>query len=231
MKKPSVIGIIPARMDSSRLPGKLLKSVNGIPLIDYVIARAKRIEGLTELIIATTDRSVDDPLAEHADAQGLQVFRGNTENVAQRLLNCASEFGAQYFVRLNGDSPYADPELIMEGMQHCYNHCTELVTNLIGRTFPYGIAVEIIQTKAFKRAYDNMHTNEEYEHVTRYLYKHINMFQVKPMISPSPELNKARLVVDTENDLDMFRKMTACFMGRAVNVGYKEAARKYLSMK
>lgn len=230
MKKPSIIGIILGRLDSSRLPGKLLEDVNGIPLIGYVIARAKRISGLSELMIATTDRSVDDPLVDYANAQGLMVFRGDSRNVAQRLLNCASKFGAQYFIRLNGDSPFADPELIIEGMQHCFNKRVELITNLIGRTFPYGIAVEIIETKAFARAYANMHTNEEYEHATKYLYEHLDMFGVESMKSSLPELSRARLVVDTEKDLNMFRKMTAFFKSRAVNVGYIEAADKYLSM-
>lgn len=230
MTEPSIVGIIPGRMDSSRLPGKLLVDVNGIPLIGYTIARAKRISGLSRLIIATTDRAVDDPLVEHADAQGLTVFRGNSRNVAQRLLKCASELGAQYFIRLNGDSPFVDSELIMEGMRHCSNHRIEFITNLIGRTFPYGIAVEIIKTKAFERAYVNMHKNEEYEHVTKYLYEHINMFEVEFMKSSFPELSRARLVVDTENDLNMFLKMTACFKDRVLSVGYKEAASKYLSM-
>ena len=229
--RPLIVGIIPARLDSTRLPGKALKQVKGMPLIGYVIARAKRIPGLGGLVLATTERPVDDPLAEYALSQGVAVYRGALHDVALRLLTCAAKFRGDYFVRLNGDTPFLDSTLITQGMAYCHDGRPDLVTNLIGRTFPYGIAVEVIRTEAFGQAYTRMTTSEEREQVTRYLYVHPAAFNIQTIISSRPELSRARVVVDTEADFEMFERMVIR-LGEAVSTaGYQEVASLYLSMR
>lgn len=231
MKPPAIVGIIPARVDSTRLMGKALKQVEGMPLIGYVIARAKRIQGLKALVLATTDRPVDDPLVEYALSQGLMVYRSDLHNVARRLMTCVVKFKGDYFVRLNGDSPFIDPNLIFQGMSYCQDRQPDLVTNLIGRTFPYGIAVEIVRTEAFSRAYTGMTTSEEREHVTQYLYTHSEEFNIQTITSPFPELRRARMVVDTEADFEMFERVVA-LLGEAVfTANYQRVASLYLSLK
>ena len=128
-------GIIVARMDSSRLPGKALTDIEGRALISYVIERAKRINALTTLALATTKRTIDNKLAEFAIDAGISVYRGSVDDVALRVIECAREFEAQYFVRLNGDSPFLDPELINASEIKCHDGF-DLISNLICRTFP-----------------------------------------------------------------------------------------------
>jgi spore coat polysaccharide biosynthesis protein SpsF len=201
-----------------------------MPLIGYVIRRAGLVLGLSRIVVATTRRTIDDPIEEYARSSGLDVFRGDTENVALRLLSCASEFGADYFVRLNGDSPFPDPSLIEEGIDICGNGGFDFVTNLIGRSFPYGISVEIVSTRAYKTAYQRMESSEEREHVTAYLYGHVDEFLTHSMTSPVPELARVRLVVDTEGDWSLFQRAVS-ILGEAVwTSGYKEIANLYQRM-
>jgi spore coat polysaccharide biosynthesis protein SpsF len=217
-------------MDSSRLPGKLLMTVNNIPLIQYVVERSKKVERFTDLVLATTDRSVDDSLAAYAQSQDVSVYRGMVHDVAGRIIDCAREYQADYLIRLNADSPFVDPELIMEGISVCESDRPEFVTNIIGRTFPYGISVEIIQTKAFERAYAEMKREDEFEHVTRYLYQHLDQFRTHSMKSRAPDLRRARLVVDTIEDLDVFARMVNRLNQNALTIGYVEAAKMYYSV-
>ena len=226
-----IIGIIPARMDSARLPGKALRQVQGLPLIGYVIARAKRIQGLEVLILATTDRSVDDALAEYALAQGIAVYRGDLDNVALRLLNCTIEFGGDYFVRLNGDAPFVDPNLVTQGITCCQGEQPDLVTNLVGRTFPYGVVVEIVQRDAFERAYAHMTTPEEHEHVTQYLYEHPDEFSIQIITSPFPELSQAHMVVDTEVDFETFEDVAVELGETVFTADYQQVASLYLTVQ
>ena len=230
MTHPAIVGIIPARMDSTRLPGKPLKHVKGMPLIDYVIVRAKRIPGLGALVLATTERPVDNPLVEYALSQGVAVYRGHLRDVALRLLTCAVKFRGDYFVRLNGDAPFIDPDLVAQGMTYCQDGQTDLVTNLIGRTFPYGIAVEVIQRRAFERAYARMTIPEEREHVTQYLYKHPEEFSIQTITSPFPELSQARVAIDTQADFEMFERAVAQLGEAALTASYQQVASLYLTM-
>lgn len=224
----SVVGIVPARLDSARLPGKVLREVAGRPLIGYVLERARRVRGLQAVAVATTDRACDEPLVGYAQAQGVAVLRGDTEDVAGRFLAAAEVFGADYLVRMNGDSPFLDPRLVEEGIAALASGA-DFVTNLPDRTFPYGIAVEIVRAAALRELHPRM-TPEDREHVTRYLYEHRTGLRVRELRSPHAELAPARLVVDTEDDLGVFRTLVERLGERALSAGYAATARLRLEV-
>jgi len=229
--RPVVIGIIPARLDSARLPGKALRQVKGRSLIDYVIARAQRIPNLDALVVATTDRPLDDPLAEYVASQGMAVYRGESSDLALRLLNCTRDFKGDYLVRLNGDSPFLDPALIGEGIEYCRNGVPDLVTNLPGRTFPYGISVEVLRVATLRRVYTYMALPKYRENVTKYFYDHLQDFEIVAMQSPLKELADARLVVDTEADFTMFETIVEEFGDRLERSQYADIAQLYLNLR
>ncbi len=228
MKGPQVVGIVTARLDSTRLPNKALTPVRGLPLVGYVIARGKRIRNLKALVLATSERSVDDPLVSYALSQDIPVYRGSLSDVALRLLNCAMEFGADYCVRLNGDSPFLDYDLISDGITYCQDDRIDMVSNLIGRSFPYGISLEIIRIAALERAHALMASPEDHEHVTRYFYRHPQQFNIQSIISDRPDLSRARMVVDTEADLRMFEFVVGQLGDTVFDVGYRQVAPLYL---
>lgn len=228
---PSIVAIIIARLDSKRLPNKALRIVNGLPLIYYVLTRAKCIPGIDNIVVATSNRPTDDRLAAYVVSQGIDIYRGSLENVALRVLNCAIKFKADYFVRLNGDSPFLDSSLIAQGINYCRNGKIDFVTNLIDRSFPYGISVEIIRTDAFKRAYTRMTQPEEHKHITQYLYSHLEEFNYKTITSSRPELNSARVAIDTDDDFELFKHIVDKLGEFVFSVGYVQIAEIYFKKK
>lgn len=226
-----VIGIIPARLDSSRLPGKALKTVNGIPLLGYVFERSKKILGITKLVLATTSRTVDEPLTEYAESQGISVYRGDLDDVAHRMLNCAKKFEAEYFIRLNGDSPFPDKQLIGDAIGYCCGREYDLITNLIDRTFPYGISVEIVKTETYEKMYNEMKSSEEKEHVTKRFYAYPEQFKIKSIVSENSNLKGTKIVVDTHEDFDTFEKVVGELGEDVFTAGYQSIAELYFSVQ
>lgn len=222
-----ITGIIQARLDSKRLPGKVMKEVNGMPVLGYVISRAKRTKGLHNIVLATTYRKSDEPLIKYALKQNLFVHQGKVNDVAHRFLSCAERFRSDYLVRINADSPFIDPDLISKGIKYCYNSKVDLVTNIIGRTFPYGISVEIISTGALKNSYKFMKKNER-EHVTLYFYNHSKSFNIITMTSRFKKIRKANMVIDEEYDLKIFKNVIKKLGNNALNMPYKKIAKIYL---
>jgi spore coat polysaccharide biosynthesis protein SpsF len=225
---PQVVGVVVARSDSSRLPGKAMRSVAGLPLIGYAIERAMRIERLHDLLLATTDRPVDDDLASYARSRAMGVFRGDTDDVAGRLLACAQSSGCDYLVRLNGDSPFLDPGLVEQGLRFT-GEGFDVITSVPGRTFPYGVSAEIIRVSAMAEAHPLM-TAEEREHVTQHFYRNRDHYRICEITSPAPELAAARMVVDTEDDLRAFEQVVGLLGDSVLTADYQTVAPYYLEM-
>ena len=205
-----------------------MRLVRGVPVIDYVLRRARRITE-AEVVLATTDRRSDDVLADYGSHLGVPVYRGSATDVAGRMLSAALEHHATHIIRVNGDCVFVDPELVAEGVSRCHDS-VDFVTNLIGRTFPYGVSVEIIKTEAYRRAYARISTREDREHVTSYLYANTGDFTIAELVSRHPHLKTARLVVDTDEDLENFGRMAAQLGDKVLTSGYREAAELYLHL-
>lgn len=223
-----IIAIVPARMDSTRLPGKPLRLLHGKPLLEHVLNRARCIPGLSAVVLATTARAIDDPLVEFAEQNRVAAFRGPQDDVALRFLECARLFHADGFIRANGDSPFLDAALIGRGVEACSSEDLDFVTNLVGRTYPYGIAVEIVKTKTFAQLYPRLTLDSEREHVTSYFYQHLDEFKVYRLTSARPELGSARLTVDTETDLRKLQYVCERLGAAVATAGFEKVAEIYL---
>jgi spore coat polysaccharide biosynthesis protein SpsF (cytidylyltransferase family) len=193
--------IILARMRSTRLPGKALMDLAGVPVIDRVVRRARRLKQVSEIVVATTSVNEDDPLARHCARLGLRVFRGAEDNVAQRVLTCAESHGWRQFVRINGDSPFLDPDLIDNGIRRLVTEQLDIVTNVQPRTYPYGIAVEVFRTAAYRSGYERMREAAELEHVSRRFYAHNEEYRIGHLPLAGCECADVRLTIDTLEDL------------------------------
>ncbi len=193
--------LIIARMNSSRCPGKALRDVAGKSLIDRVVERARRIRSANELVVATTLEKADDTLADHCRGLGVAVFRGPADNVAKRVVDCAAASDWSHFVRINADCPFLDPGLVDSGIRRLVDDLLDLVTNVEPRSYPYGVAVEVFRTNAFRRAYRWMTYPDEFEHVSRYFYRHRDQFRIGHLPPADADYSGVRLTVDTEDDL------------------------------
>ena len=226
--RPSVAGVVLARTDSSRLPGKVLTPVLGRPVVGYVFERAAKASGLRGLALATTDRPADDELARYAASLGVPVFRGDVDDVAGRVLACAEDLGVDYALRLNGDSPFLDPHLIEQGLELLAEN-PDVVTSVRGKTFPYGVSVEIVRVAALAQAHQLM-TPDEREHVTAHFYRNADRYRISELTSPAPELAAARMVVDNEDDLRAFEAVIAQLGDDALSADFRRVAPYYLEL-
>ncbi len=214
MKCPKIGGVILARMDSRRLPGKVLVDIHGRSLLSYVAERVRRAP-LASVIIATSSRAIDDPITTAAAALDIAVYRGSTEDVATRMLEAARNQRFDWFVRINADSPFFDPNLIAQGVECVVARELDFVTNLLPRTFPYGVALELVRTEIFAELIERDKRLEAREHPMMAVYGQLNTITWENIADPSAEPNgettKVRMTIDTPEDLTAF---TAFAQGR-----------------
>ena len=196
--------IILARLDSSRLPGKALIKINDRELILRVVDVCSRLNGIKEVIVATTTRDVDTPLAEFIEKNGINCFRGDYQNVAKRFLDVMSQKELDAAIRLNGDSPFQRPFLINQAINIFLKGGYDLVTNVPGRRYPHGMSVEIISKKSMEFVNKIIEDDEDKEHVTKYFYNNTKKFKIKL-------IDRINLAIDNKDDLLLANKIIKHF--------------------
>jgi spore coat polysaccharide biosynthesis protein SpsF len=217
-----VTGILIARMDSSRLPGKVLMKVAGLSLLELAWRRAARAKTVDAFVLATSDRACDDPLASEAAGLGLPTFRGDVNDVAGRVAACAAADGATHFLRLNGDSPFPDADLIDAGVRLALAEGADIATNLRPRSYPYGVAVEVVKLATFQAALPSFAPSER-EHVTQHIYLNPDRFSLRALpLASVPSLETVRLTVDEPADFARVGRIAAALGDRLYSAGYLE---------
>ena len=197
--------IVQARLSSKRLPKKVLRKISGKYLIDYLIERLQKVNN-SNFAIATSNKSTDNAISNHCINNSISCFRGSLKNVSKRMLDSAIFYKADYFVRINGDSPLIDTAIINHGINIFINGNYDLVTNVFPRSFPIGHSVEVIRTSSFKSAYNKMFNPDHFEHITKYYYENSSDFKIKNFMNGT-DLSRYRFVVDSQQDLIRMRKI------------------------
>jgi len=190
--------ILQARMGSSRLPGKSLREIEGKPLLQWVIERL-RLSLSGEVILATTRKGEDDPLASLAERLGVPVFRGSESDVLSRYYRVSLLYPAPYYVRATGDNPLVDPGSIDRLLKVIEGGGIDYA---LEKGLPYGGATEIFTRQALHLCYRLGTAQDEKEHVTLFMKRTPELF--KALYPDAPEELLApllRLTVDTEEDL------------------------------
>ena len=203
MKRNYRIGaIIFSRFDSNRLFGKALIDIQGRSLLGRVIDRAKLIKGLNKIIVATSNREIDNQICEFVESEGLETFRGSCNEVYGRAIETCKKFNLDIFARICGDRPFFDFDLISKAIKISQQYNYDLVTTMYPRTYPPGLTTEIIKTDLL-RNYDNQVSNPfDREHLTTYFYENPKNIKIKNLKNPYFEKTKnVSLVVDTFDDL------------------------------
>jgi len=192
-----VTAIIQARMASSRLPGKVLMEVLGRPLLSYQIERLHFSERIDDIIIATTMKKEDDPLAELACKEGLKAFRGSEDDVLDRYYQVAKRHNAEHIMRLTADCPLVEPS-VCDSIAAAYflSGCDYVKT---GETFAEGLDCEVFSFRALEKAWKNAKLKSEREHVTLYFRNQPELFEVKTINNETDD-GKYRLTVEQEED-------------------------------
>lgn len=213
-----IIGIVQARLGSSRLPGKVLLDIEGRPLIRHVVERCAASKHIEEIVVATTEEAVDDRLARYLGAElNVPVFRGSTDDVLSRFIGAARQSGADIIVRITADDPLKDAAVIDEGIEALLaDPALDYCSNTLNPTFPEGLDIEVFRFSALERADREARLASEREHVTPYIWKNPDLFQVRNFEYPE-NISDWRLTVDKPDDLELMRAIFAA-LGKTNNL-------------
>ena len=202
------VAVVQARMSSSRLPGKVLMPLDGLPLIVFMLCRVARARCIDEIVLATSTDSSDDALAEAVRAHGYAVHRGDLDDVLARYAGALQGRGARYAVRLTGDCPLVDPAVIDRVVQLLQRQSLAYVSNSDPPTFPDGLDVEAFTAEALFDAHAHARLPSEREHVTPYIRAHKQRYPQGVLRAPV-DCSALRWTVDHADDLEVVRALVA----------------------
>lgn len=166
---PRRVAIIQARMSSSRFPGKVLAPLGGMPMILFMVQRVRAARRVDHLAVATSTDPSDDPLAALLAGHGVDCHRGSLDDVLDRYTQAARRYGAQHVVRLTGDCPLMDADLVDRGLEELARGDADYVGNSTPPSFPDGLDVECFTMAALETAWREARRPSEREHVTPYI--------------------------------------------------------------
>jgi spore coat polysaccharide biosynthesis protein SpsF len=204
----NTVMIVQARMTSTRLPGKVLKTVLDKPLLEYQVDRLKRVQLANRLVIATTTNETDLPIVEWCESQSIDYFRGSENDVLSRYYGAAEAHGADVIVRLTSDCPLIDPQVTDQVIQFYMDHQPEYhyVSNSLVRSYPRGMDTEVFSFQALHEAYSEANEPFEREHVTPFIYQRPERYRMAD-IRYAQDQSHHRWTVDTKEDLELIRTM------------------------
>jgi len=200
------VAIIQARCSSSRLPGKVLKPILGLPMLQHQIMRTQRALLLDKIIVATSDTPEDNEIELLCNAIGIGCYRGSLLDVLDRFYQGAKRYKATTIVRLTGDCPLIDPQIIDKVIQLHFSKNTDYTSNCNKITLPDGLDVEVFTFEALKKSWQNAVKPSEREHVTQYIRNHTEIFSSSDYLYPH-DISDYRWTVDEVEDFEFVSKI------------------------
>jgi len=190
--------IIQARMGSLRLPGKVLRKVNGKTLLFYLIERLRASRLLDTIIVATSRQSNNDAIEEECRLIKVPCYRGSEQDVLDRFYNAALKHKIGIIVRITGDCPMVMPGLVDRACRYYLKNKPDYLGHVL--PYPEGLAdMSIVSFDALKTAWLEARKPSEREHVVTFLFNNPERFKVV-RIKVNSRLNNYRFTVDEEKD-------------------------------
>lgn len=218
---PRVIGVIQARLGSTRLPGKLLGPVAGRPLLAVLVDRVRGAR-VDEWWLATTDERTDDVTAAWGAWLGLRVFRGDEDDVLSRFAEIAAQRRPEWMVRLTADNPFVDARIIniLIDTADVAAETTQYVGEGHARQFPLGFVPELVRGDAITALNRLELPAHDRAHVTSRIRE--GPGSIAAAIDPSwPRRPAWRWTVDTSADLSMADAAFRAFGGVGSSIDYR----------
>jgi spore coat polysaccharide biosynthesis protein SpsF len=205
-----VVASIEARMGSSRLPGKVLMDVGGVPALTQLVSRLKQCQLIDDIVLATTVEKSDDALEEWATSEGVAVYRGSEEDVLARVVEAQQLMQSDIVVEITGDCPLLDPQVIDLGIETFFANECDVVTNVRIPSYPQGADVQVFRLSDLEYVAQNIFDPAVREHVSLYFYENSDRYRIINLIAPrslqEPDL---RFQLDYPEDLEFIRKVYA----------------------
>ena len=186
-------------MGSTRLPGKVLKSIVDKPMIELLLARLSQSSELDEIVVAASEETQNDELQSVVESLGYRCTRGSEKNVLNRFYESAKATGAGVIVRITGDCPLVDSRLVDECIQGYLKSEVDYFSNVDPATYPDGLDIEVMSFESIERANNETSSDFDREHVTPYI-RNSDRFSRSSM-HYIEDLSNQRWSVDEPEDL------------------------------
>lgn len=193
-------------MSSQRFPGKMLYLVNDKPILEYVIDRVQHAKKIDDIIIATSNDPSDDAIVNYCRHKEINYYRGSLNNVASRFFSIVTLNPSEAFVRICGDRPLLDQNLIDKAVNIFSEYKYDIITNVFPPSFPAGQTVEIVNSNIFKKYFSSITNIEDLEHITKFFYENSRLFSIKNIAS-FEDNSSIHFAIDTENDMQLFKEI------------------------
>jgi spore coat polysaccharide biosynthesis protein SpsF len=202
--RDKTVAIIQARMNSSRLPGKVLMPLAGKPVLYRVIERLRHCRLLDEIVVATSNNDSDEPVSDFCKSQDINCFRGSLDDVLGRYYFAATEYNAEIIIRITADCPVIDPVVVdavvtasLSGEFDCIG---------LSGDFPDGLDCTAIRFKALETAYNQAKLKSEREHVVPFISSNEEKFKLGK-VELFWKLSNERWTLDEQNDYLLLSKI------------------------
>lgn len=203
------VAIALARMGSTRFPGKVLKLLDGQPVLEWVLGALNQSAGVDEVVLATSTLPADDVIADYCKEQGWAYFRGDEEDVLDRFYQCAKKHEADVVIRVTCDCPFLDSNVIGEVIKLREMTNAHYCSNVDPPTWPDGLDVECFTFRALEDAWREATRPSDRNCVTQFITRNRTRFPASTLICPLPGLHKERWVLDTKEDYEFCCQLAA----------------------
>jgi spore coat polysaccharide biosynthesis protein SpsF len=197
-----VLSIIQARYSSKRLPGKVLRKILDITILQRVVNQVKKSKKITKIIIATSKQKTDKKIINFCMKNKIHCISGPLNNVFKRFYSIIIHEKCKSFVRISADSPLIDPALIDQAVTLFNKNRYDIVTNIFPRTFPKGFSVEVIDSKIILDFLLKIKKKKHKEHMTSFFYDNYKNFKIKNLYN---KINNSNINLSIDNYADFIR--------------------------
>jgi glutamate-1-semialdehyde 2,1-aminomutase len=202
----NTLAILQARFSSTRLPGKVLKHIMGKPMLMLQIERVLQSKMIDQLTVATSTDATDDTIEKLCLQIKIPCFRGSLNDVLDRFYQAALPWESTHIVRLTGDCPLIDPDVIDSVVQFYLLNGYDYISNTLQPTFPDGLDVEIFRYSILEQAWQEAALPSQREHVTPFIYSQPDRFRIANY-AHNKDLSHFRWTVDEPEDFELVAKI------------------------
>ena len=222
--------IIQARLGSTRLPGKVLLEIEGIPVLVHIVERLRKASNIDKIIVATSDLPINNKILEVCKKHKIDFFVGDEENVLKRFYDAAKKYSAKNIVRITADCPLVDNALVDKLIVHYkinnYDYCGIATgAGVAGKKdisrFPDGLDAEIFSFNVLEKAYVSAKSKLQKEHVTPYIWQNPTMFNLG-LLQSEFDYSNYRLTLDNAEDLILIKWIYAELYWANANFNLKD---------
>ena len=180
-----VVAIVQARMGSIRFPNKVMKPICGTPMIGLLLYRLSRAKRINLIVLATSTDPRNIPLTNYVRELGYDVYQGSEDDVLDRYYQAAELAQADVVVRITGDCPLIDPEVVDKVIEKFQENNVDYASNALFRSYPDGLDTEVFTFKALEAAWNQAREPREREHVTPFLRESDQFTRIEVINDPN----------------------------------------------